>query len=78
MPLLVLENADFIIIRSDNYEILKKKFTAKTIKVGETKTVDHPVICVLKDTPESEVNKLGSLSPETIKALGYTELKKLQ
>ena len=78
MPLLVLENADYIIVRSDNYEILKKKFTAKTIKVGETKTVDHPVICVLKDTPESEVNKLGALSPETIKALGFTELKKLQ
>ena len=77
MPLLVLENADYIIISSDNYEVLKKKFTAKTIKVGETKTVDHPVICVLKDTPESEVEKLGKISPETLKALGYSELKKL-
>ena len=78
MPLLVLENADYIIIRSDNYEILKKKFTAKTIRVGETKTVDHAVLCVLKDTPESEVEKLGKLSPETIKALGYSELKRLK
>ena len=78
MPLLVLENADYIIIRSDNYEILKKKFTAKTIKVGETKTVDHDVICVLKDTPESDIEKLGKLSPESIKALGYSELKKLK
>jgi len=77
MPLLVLENADYIIIRSHNYDILKKKFTAKTIKVGETKTVDHPVICVLKDTPAAEIEKLGKLSPETIKALGYSELKKL-
>ncbi|MCM8526635.1 MAG: hypothetical protein NE327_08975 [Lentisphaeraceae bacterium] len=77
MPLLVLENADYIIIRSDNYEVLKKKFTAKTIKVGETKTVDHAVLCVLKDTPDSEIEKLGKLSPETIKALGYSELKKL-
>ena len=77
MPLLVLENADYIIIRSDNYDILKKKFTAKTIKVGETKTVDHPVICVLKNTPAAEIEKLGKLSPETIKALGYSELKKL-
>ena len=77
MPLLVLENADYIIIDSDNYEVLKKKFTAKTIKAGETKTIDYPVICVLKDTPDSEVEKLGKLSPETIKALGYSELKKL-
>lgn len=77
MPLLVLENADYIIIRSHNYEILKKKFTAKTIKVGETKSVDHDVICVLKDTPDSEVEKLGKISPDTIKALGYSELKKL-
>lgn len=77
MPLLVLENADYIIISSDNYNILKKRFTAKTIKVGETKTVDHAVICVLKDTPESEIEKLGKLSPETIKALGYSKLNKL-
>ena len=76
MPLLVLENAQFIMIRPKNYEILKKKFTAKTIKVMESKTVDHPVICVLKDTPQAEIDKLGKLSPATIKALGYTEVKK--
>ncbi|MCH2206443.1 MAG: hypothetical protein MK132_11295 [Lentisphaerales bacterium] len=78
MPLLVLENANFIIIRPKNYEILKAKFTAKTNLVGESKTIDYPVICALKDTPDNEISKFANLSQAAIKALGFDELKKVQ
>ena len=78
MPLLVLENANFIIIRPQNYEILKAKYTAKTNLVGESKTINYPVICALKDTPDSDVSKFANLSQAVIKALGFDELKKIQ
>ena len=78
MPLLVLENANFIIIRPQNYEILKAKYTAKTNLVGESKTINYPVICALKDIPDSEVSKFANLSQAVIKALGFDELKKIQ
>ena len=78
MPLLVLENANYIIIRPKNYEILKSKFTAKTNLVGESKTINYPVICVLKGTTDSEVEKFANMYPAAIKALGFDELKKVQ
>jgi len=77
MPLLVLENANYIMIRPDNYEILKKKFTAKTQKIAESKTVGYPILCVLKDTPQGEIDALGKITPSTLKALGYSNLKKI-
>jgi hypothetical protein len=76
MPLLVLENANYIMIRPNNYEILKQKFTAQTIKILESKTVEHPMIYVLNNTPQAEIDKLGKMSQDTIKALGFSELKK--
>jgi hypothetical protein len=78
MPLLVLENAEYIAIRPENYETLKEKFTAKTIQVGESKTVDYPVICALASATDEEIAKVGSMSAQTIKALGFDELKKVK
>lgn len=78
MPLLVLENANYIIIRPNNYETLKAKFTTKTNLIGESKTINLPVICALKGTPESEIAKFEKISQAAIKALGFDELKKIQ
>lgn len=76
MPLLVLENADYIIICPKNYDVLKRKFTAKTNVVVESKDIDYPMFFVLKGTPQAEVDKLGEISADTIKSLGYSEMKK--
>ncbi|MCM8533324.1 MAG: hypothetical protein NE330_19300 [Lentisphaeraceae bacterium] len=78
MPLLVLENANYIIIRPENYEILKAKFTAKTNQVGESQSIGHPVICVLNGTSDAEIEKLGKMSPAAIKGLGFDELRKVK
>jgi hypothetical protein len=78
MPLLVLENADFIIIRPENYNSIKAKFTTQTYLAGESKEIHYPVICVLKDTSETEIKKIGKISPMTIKSLGFDQIRELK
>lgn len=77
-PLLILQNADCIIIRPQDYYILSQKFTTKTTIIGYSEPIKLPVLCVLQDKEGSIRNNFENISPETLKVLGYSELIKLK
>lgn len=78
MTLLFMENADYIIIRPENYQAYKKKHKAKTIKIGESQVLGHAVICVQEGSTEEEIKKLGQISQKTLNTMGYSGLKRLE
>ena len=70
LPLLALENVNYILIEPENYETLKGQLATKVIKVGESVEVDEPVLCV-QASGRGDAGPFRKLSPGTLKGLGF-------
>ena len=77
IPMLVYGNADFIIIRKENYDALSKKYNVKLKILGKTNKVPVEQIYIHKNVKPAAVEAIGKMKSDTLKALGFDGIKKL-
>lgn len=76
-PLLVFNAADAVLMPKTQYEDLKKVFTAKTQTVNVPSTpTPLPQVFLKKGADKALAEKILTLKPEALKALGFDEVRR--
>ena len=77
LPMLAMDNADFIYIAPGNLEYFARQYRLKPRIMGKTSPVGYPLICIKRDLRAGQPPDFRLLKPETLKALGFTGIKQV-
>jgi hypothetical protein len=77
-PLLVLGNADFILIQPANLGVLQTQFTVKTVPIRQGPSTACARLFVKRATDAATVDRLRELAPETLAALGFSGATRME